>query len=130
MYPLIPTVYRALLKSAVSETNHRIHTTKKAPDQKLITGFIPLRKHLSGTDHRVHTTKKAPDLQAVPSGSGRLSLGALQDQQQSFAVSHATHPSGKALITAALSKTGFTMRSGKVSQQHKVVCVSQTGHAL
>ncbi|KAL0023705.1 hypothetical protein WJX79_004777 [Trebouxia sp. C0005] len=52
-------------------------------------------------------------IQAVPSGSGRLSLGALQDQQHSFAVSHCAHPSGKALITAALSKMGFTMRSGK-----------------
>ncbi len=29
MYTLIPTVYRALLKSAVSGTDHRIHTTKK-----------------------------------------------------------------------------------------------------
>ena len=31
MYTLIPTVYRALLKSAVSGTDHRIHTTKKTP---------------------------------------------------------------------------------------------------
>ena len=68
-------------------------------------------------------------MQAVPSGSGRLSLGALQEQQQSFAVSHATHPSGKALITAALSEMGFAMRSGKVGQQHKVMCVSQMGLA-
>ncbi len=30
MYTLIPTVYRALLKSAVSGTDHRIHTTKKS----------------------------------------------------------------------------------------------------
>ncbi len=29
MYTLIPTVYRALLKSAVSGIGHRIHTTKK-----------------------------------------------------------------------------------------------------
>jgi len=29
MYTLIPTVYRALLNSAVSGTDHRIHTTKK-----------------------------------------------------------------------------------------------------
>ena len=29
MYTLIPTVYRALLKSAVSGLGHRIHTTKK-----------------------------------------------------------------------------------------------------
>ncbi len=29
MYTLIPTVYRALLKSAVSGTDHRIHTTKE-----------------------------------------------------------------------------------------------------
>ena len=28
-YTLIPTVYRALLKSAVPGTDHRIHTTKK-----------------------------------------------------------------------------------------------------
>ena len=28
MYTLISTVYRALLKSAVSGTDHRIHTTK------------------------------------------------------------------------------------------------------
>ncbi len=100
MYILIPTVYRALLKIA-----------------------------LSGTDHQIHTTKKAPDMQAVPSGSGRLSLGALQEQQQSFAVSHATYPSGKALITAALSRMAFTMQSGKVSQQHKGLCVIQTGFA-
>ena len=30
MYTLIPTVYRALLKSAVSGTDHRIHTTKES----------------------------------------------------------------------------------------------------
>ncbi len=30
MYTLIPTVYQALLKSAVSGTDHRIHTTKKS----------------------------------------------------------------------------------------------------
>ena len=79
-----------------------------------------------GTDHRIHITKKAPDLQAVPSGSGRLGLGALQDQQQSFAVSHAAHPSDKALITAALSKIGFTMRSDKVSQHTRFcVCLKQ-----
>ncbi len=29
--PGFPTVYRALLKSAVSRTGHRIHTTKKKP---------------------------------------------------------------------------------------------------
>ncbi len=29
MYTLIPTVYRALLKSAVSGIGHRIHTTKE-----------------------------------------------------------------------------------------------------
>ena len=29
MYVVIPTVYRALLKSAVLENGHRIHTTKK-----------------------------------------------------------------------------------------------------
>ncbi len=29
MYTLIPTVYRALLNSALSGTDHRIHTTKK-----------------------------------------------------------------------------------------------------
>ncbi len=29
MYTLIPTIYRALLKSAVSGTDHRIHTIKK-----------------------------------------------------------------------------------------------------
>ena len=29
MYSLIPTVYRALLNSAVSGTDHRIHTTKE-----------------------------------------------------------------------------------------------------
>ena len=29
LYTLIPTVYRALLKSAVSGIGHRIHTTKK-----------------------------------------------------------------------------------------------------
>ena len=29
MYTLMPTVYRALLKSAVSGIGHRIHTTKK-----------------------------------------------------------------------------------------------------
>jgi len=29
MYTLIPTVYRALLKSAVSGIGHRIHTTTK-----------------------------------------------------------------------------------------------------
>ncbi|DBA96007.1 TPA: hypothetical protein ACH3X1_001511 [Trebouxia sp. C0004] len=52
-------------------------------------------------------------IQAVPSGSGRLSLGPFQEQQQSFAVSHATQSSGKALITTALSKMGFTMQSGK-----------------
>ncbi len=68
-------------------------------------------------------------MQAVPSGSGRLSLGVLPEQQQSFAVSHDAHNSGKALITAALSKMGFTMRSGKVGQQHKVLCVPQTGPA-
>ncbi len=31
MYTLIPTVYRALLKSAVSGIGDRIHTTKKMP---------------------------------------------------------------------------------------------------
>ena len=72
------------------------------------------------------------DMQAVPSGSGRLSLGALQEQQQSFVVSHAAHASGKALITAALSQIGFTMRSGKVGRQDKIVCVSNRSclHAL
>jgi len=34
MYTLIPTVYRALLKSAVSGTDHRIHTTKKTHTTK------------------------------------------------------------------------------------------------
>ena len=28
MYTLIPMVYQALLKSAISGTDHRIHTTK------------------------------------------------------------------------------------------------------
>ena len=35
MYTLIPTVYRALLKSAVSGIGHRIHTTKK-----ICTGWV------------------------------------------------------------------------------------------
>jgi len=37
MYTLIPTVYRALLKSAVSGTDHRIHTTKKTVQNLPIT---------------------------------------------------------------------------------------------
>ena len=54
-------------------------------------------------------------MQAVPSGSGRISLAVLQEQQQPFAVSCVSHVSGKALMTAALSKLGLaSMRSGKV----------------
>ena len=54
-------------------------------------------------------------MQAVPSGSGRISLATLQEQQQPFALSCTSHMSGKALMTAALSQMGLTsMRSGKV----------------
>ena len=53
-------------------------------------------------------------MQAVPSGSGRLILDAFEEQQLP-SNSHGTHASGKALITAALSKMGLpAMRSGKV----------------
>ena len=44
MYTLIPTVYRALLKSAVSGTDHRIHitkkTTKKSPESGIANTII------------------------------------------------------------------------------------------
>ena len=47
MYTLIPTVHRALLKSAVSGTDHRIHTTKEtqaerkgARGEKACWGFV------------------------------------------------------------------------------------------
>jgi len=93
------------------------------------TKFIAASPSCCCACHTVHLSRMQSHMQAVPSGSGRLSLGALQEQQQSFAVSHATHPSGKALITAALSEMGFAMRSGKVGQQHKVMCVSQMGLA-
>lgn len=53
-------------------------------------------------------------MQAVPSGSGWLILDAFEEQQLP-SNSHGTHASGKALITAALSKMGLpAMRSGKV----------------
>ena len=41
MYTLIPTVYRAVLNSAVLGTDHRIHTTKKTASEYYI--------HASGT---------------------------------------------------------------------------------
>lgn len=47
-------------------------------------------------------------MQAVPSGSGRISLSALQDQQQPVTSSPGSDASGKALITAALSKMGVS----------------------
>ena len=51
MYTLIPTVYRALLKSAVSGTDHRIHTTKKTVmlsggDSLFVRQFQALRLHV------------------------------------------------------------------------------------
>ena len=42
-------------------------------------------------------------MQAVPSGSGRLNVGNLQEVQPI-----GSHTSGKALITAALTKMGLT----------------------
>ncbi len=36
MYTLIPTVYRALLNSAVSGSDHRIHTTKESSPKTTI----------------------------------------------------------------------------------------------
>jgi len=46
MYTLIPTIYRAVLNSAVLGTDHRIHTTKKTASEYYI--------HASGT--KMHTS--------------------------------------------------------------------------
>ena len=42
MYTLIPTVYRALLKSAVSGTDHRIHTSKKTMGVRHVFEKLPV----------------------------------------------------------------------------------------
>ncbi len=47
MYTLIPTGYRALLNSAVSGTDHRIHTTKKTRVANLHTNPKPLASELA-----------------------------------------------------------------------------------
>ena len=56
-------------------------------------------------------------MQAVPSGSGRLSVGNLQEVQPIGG----SHASGKALITAALAKMGLTSRhSAKASFEKSI----------
>ena len=50
MYTLILTVYRALLKSAVSGTDHRIQTTKGTPNWDLWFHTFELSAQLGATD--------------------------------------------------------------------------------
>ncbi len=45
MYTLIPTVYRALLKSAVSGTDHRIHSTKEKHSKCYVKRTFSILRH-------------------------------------------------------------------------------------
>ena len=64
-------------------------------------------------------------MQAVPSGSGRLNLGALQNKQLSSG-HHGSHASGKALITAALSKMAPSCLPSKKVSSAAMACAPNT----
>ena len=60
MYTLIPTVYRALLKSAVSGIGHRIHTTKEKTSRYPLPSAVsarakqckPVYENIQGNKHK------------------------------------------------------------------------------